>query len=72
MMGSAESEAAMAYKPFDADALIDAAAPMLQLTIAPQYRAGIKLNLKTASKMAALLEQIKLGDEAEPAPVYRP
>lgn len=61
----------MAYKPFDADALIDVAAPLLQLRIAPEHRAGIKLNLKTASKMAALVEQIKLDDEAEPAPVYR-
>jgi hypothetical protein len=61
----------MAYKPFDADALIDAAAPLLQLRIAPEHRPGIKLNLKTASKMAALVEQIRLEDDAEPAPVYR-
>lgn len=62
----------MSYKPFDAEALIDAAAPMLQLQIAPEYRAGIKQNLKTAAKMAAILEKIKLEDDAEPAPVYRP
>ena len=62
----------MAYKPFDADALIDATAPLLQLRISPEHRAGIKLNLKTAGKMAALVEQIKLDDDAEPAPVYRP
>ena len=62
----------MAYKPFDADALIDATAPLLQLKIAPEHRAGIKLNLKTASKMAAQIEQLKLEDVAEPAPVYRP
>lgn len=61
----------MAYKPFDADALIDAAAPLLQLRIEPEYRAGIRQNLKTASKMAALVEQIKLDDDAEPAPVFR-
>lgn len=62
----------MSYKPFDAEALIDAAAPLLQLPIAPEYRAGVKLNLKTAAKMAALLEKLKLEDDAEPAPVYRP
>ncbi len=61
----------MAYKPFDADALIDAAAPLLQLRIEPEYRPGIKQNLKTASKMAALVEAIKLDDEAEAAPVFR-
>ncbi|WP_374621234.1 DUF4089 domain-containing protein [Devosia sp.] len=62
----------MAYKPFDADLLIDASAPLLHLRIEPEFRAGIKLNLKTASKMAALVEQIRLEDDAEPAPVYRP
>ena len=74
MTGPRKPEASddMAYKPFDADALIDASAPLLQLRIAPEFRAGIKLNLKTASKMAALVEQIKLEDDAEPAPVYRP
>lgn len=61
----------MAYKPFDADALIDAMAPLLLLHIAAEHRAGIKLNLKTASKMAALVEQVKLDDGTEPAPVYR-
>jgi hypothetical protein len=74
MMGPESGGAStdMAYKPFDADALIDATAPLLQLKIAPEHRAGIKLNLKTAGKMAALVEQIKLHDDAEPAPVYRP
>jgi len=62
----------MAYKPFDADALIDAMAPLLQLKVAPEHRAGVKLNLKTASKMAALVEQVRLEDDAEPAPVFRP
>jgi hypothetical protein len=40
--------------------------------VAQEHRAGIKLNLKTASKMAALVEQVKLDDDAEPAPVFRP
>jgi hypothetical protein len=62
----------MAYKPFDADALIDASAPLLQLRIDESYRPGIRLNLKTAAKMAVLCEQLKLDDAAEPAPVFRP
>lgn len=62
----------MSFKPFDADALIDAAAPILQLPIAAEYRKGIKLNLKTAAKMAALVEKVAVKDETEPAPVYRP
>jgi hypothetical protein len=60
------------YKPFDADALIESAAAMLQITIAPEYRRGIRDNLKTAAKMAIVIEQLKLKDAAEPAPVYRP
>lgn len=62
----------MKFKPFDADQLIDAAAPVLQLTIAPEFREGIRDNLKVAAKMAVLVESVKLADEAEPAPVFRP
>jgi hypothetical protein len=61
----------MSEKPFDAEVLIDAAAPLLQLRIAPEYRAGVVQNLETAARMAAILEQAKLKDDAEPAPVYR-
>jgi hypothetical protein len=61
----------MSYTPFDADALIEAAAPLLRLKIAPEHREGIRQNLKTAAKMAALVEQVKLDDTAEPAPVFR-
>lgn len=62
----------MSYKPFDADAVIDAMAPLMQLTISPDHRPGVKANLKTAAKMAALVEQVRLPDDSEPAPVYRP
>ncbi len=61
----------MKFKPFNADALIDAAAPVLQLEIAPDYRDGMKENLKVAAKMAVLVESVKLDDDAEPAPVFR-
>ena len=62
----------MSYKPFDAEALIDIAVSLLALRIEPDYRSGIKQNLKTAAKMAALMEQTELPDDTEPAPVYRP
>lgn len=70
----AESDdgARMSYKPFDVEALIDAVAPVMQLEIAPEHRPGVKLNLKTAAKMAALVEHVTLPDDTEPAPVYRP
>jgi len=62
----------MAYKPFDVDAMIDAGAPLMQLDISEAQRPGVRQNLKTAAKMAALVEQVKIPDDTEPAPVYRP
>lgn len=46
-------------------------APVLNLTVTAEQRAGVKANLKTAAKMAALLEKAKVSDETEPAPVFR-
>lgn len=62
----------MAYKPFDVDAMIDAVAPLMQLEITEAQRAGVRQNLKTAAKMAALVDQVKIPGDTEPAPVYRP
>jgi len=61
----------MSYKPVDAEAVIEATAALLQLPLAPAYRDGIRQNLKTAAKMAALIEKVKLDDDTEPAPVFR-
>ena len=55
----------------DIDQWIDAMAPVLGLSIAPEQRAGVKANLKTAAKMAALLDKANVKDEIEPAPVFR-
>ena len=46
-------------------------APAVKLDISPEHREGVKANLKTAAKMAALLEKAPLKGETEPAPVYR-
>jgi hypothetical protein len=61
----------MAPKLPDFDHWIEAVAPLVKLEIAPEYRDGVKANLKTAAKMAAVLERAPLRDEIEPAPVYR-
>jgi hypothetical protein len=61
----------MTTKLPDFDLWIEAIAPTVRLEIAPDYRAGVKANLKTAAKMAALLEKAPLKDETEPAPVFR-
>ena len=55
----------------DLDVWIDAMAPVLKLTIAQADRGGVKANLKTAAKMAALLDKSPIKDDVVPAPVYR-
>ncbi len=62
----------MTDQPFDPEAVIDAVAPMLGLTIEPVYRAGIVTNLAITARFAALVLDFPLGDDAEPAPVFRP
>ena len=57
---------------FDADAVIDAMAPLLGLRILPEYRAGIAVNLQATARFARLILDVPLDDHAEPAPVCRP
>jgi hypothetical protein len=61
----------MAVRLPNFDKWIDAMAPVLDLTVTAEQRAGVKANLKTAAKMAALLDKAKVSDEIEPAPVFR-
>lgn len=57
---------------FDADAVIDAMAPYLGLTVLPAYRAGVAQHLTAAHRIAGPLLDLPLDDEAEPAPVFTP
>lgn len=61
----------MAVKLPDFEQWIEAMAPVLQLNIPPEQRKGVSANLKTAAKMAALLEKASLKDETGPAPVFK-
>lgn len=61
----------MTVKLPDFDQWIDAMAPVLGLTVTAEQRPGVKASLKTAAKMAALLDRTKVKDEIEPAPVFR-
>jgi 1-carboxybiuret hydrolase subunit AtzG-like protein len=58
--------------PFDADAVIDALAPLLGIVIGESSRGPVKTHLEIAARYAALLEQADLGDHEEPAPVFTP
>lgn len=59
-------------KDFDPDAMIDALAPFLGLTVEPEYREGVKAHLRAAQTIAADVLAFEMPDDAEPAPVYRP
>lgn len=54
----------------EADAYIDAAAALLGLQIAADWRAAVRFNLALTLRMGALVDGFALPDEAEPAPVF--
>ena len=54
------------------EALIEASAMVLGLTIKPHQREGVRLHLGVARQLAALLEAVPLPAEAENGPVFRP
>jgi Protein of unknown function (DUF4089) len=52
------------------DRYIDAAAEALALPIDPDWKPGIKANLQVTLRLAALVADFELPDEAEPAPTF--
>ena len=52
------------------DALVAANSRALKLPIDPDWQAGVKFNLQLILRLAALVDEFPLGDEAEPAPVF--
>jgi hypothetical protein len=57
---------------FDAEAYIDAALTWLDMPLDAAARPGVKMNLEIAARLATLVLEFPLDDEAEPAPVYAP
>jgi hypothetical protein len=55
--------------PFDA--YIDAAAQALGLTLEPDWKPAVHANLDVTFKLAALVAEKELPDDAEPAPVFK-
>jgi hypothetical protein len=51
---------------------IDAMAPVLGLSIDEEARKGVAINLEVATRMAGILDAIKVEDHDEPLPVFRP
>ena len=60
----------MPDKP-DLDAYIDSAAQTLGLTVEPGWKPAVRANLEVTFKLAALVAEKELPDDAEPAPVFK-
>lgn len=56
--------------PFDAEQHLDHLAEIMGLEIRPEWRAGVAANLAVTAAMAALVLNVPLPDEVEPAPVF--
>lgn len=54
------------------DAYIAAAAEALSLPVEPGWMPSIRANLEVTLRLAKLVDEFTLPDEAEPAPVYTP
>jgi hypothetical protein len=53
------------------DAFITAAACALALPVEPAWFPSVRANLDTTLRLAAVVAEFKLPDDAEPAPVFR-
>jgi len=53
-----------------AGAFIDAVAPVVGLTVTPEYRPGVILNLQIAMRLVRVAESVPLDDHDEPAAVF--
>jgi hypothetical protein len=58
--------------PFDAEALVNVAVPLLGLTVTAESRAQTVVHLRIAADHAHKLRSVTLDDGEEPAPVFTP
>ena len=54
----------------DLGAFATAGARLLAIPLVPEWRAGIRANLRVSLTLGALVAGFDLPDEAEPAPVF--
>ena len=52
------------------DTYIDAAAEVLALPVEPAWKPAVKANLQVTLRLAALVDELELADEAEPASTF--
>jgi len=56
----------------DREAALDAAIALNGVAVDPAWRQAILGHMKVIGEAANLLREFPLGDEADPAPVFRP
>jgi hypothetical protein len=61
----------MPKPPDPLDSYIDSAAALLHLPLQPEWKPAVRQNLEVTLKLAALVAEKELPDDAEPAPVYQ-
>jgi hypothetical protein len=61
----------MTKKSDHLDAYIDASAQALGIPLQPEWKGPIRANLEVTFKLAALVAEKELPDDAEPAPVFK-
>lgn len=62
----------MAEEKLDIVRLVEEGAKAIGLTIAPEYRANVVLNVERSLTIAKPLLEVELDDELTTAPVFRP
>ena len=60
----------MTAKTFEPEAVVDAMAPLLGLTLTPESRAQTIVHLRIAADQAEKLLSVPIDDQQEPAPVF--
>jgi hypothetical protein len=53
------------------DELITATAETLALPIDPAWRPAVRAHLEVTLRLARLVDELELPDDAEPAPIFR-
>jgi hypothetical protein len=61
----------MPNSPDVLDSYIDAVAQALGLTVEPAWKRAVRANLEVTFRLAAVVAEQPLPDDAEPAPVFR-
>ena len=57
--------------PDDLDSYIVAAMRLLDLPVEEPWKAAVRSNLEVTLRLARLVDEFPLPDEAEPAPVFK-